>query len=374
MTFVSASASQGSCFLSNSTVFCQFGSLAYASAANATIKAVLNLPGLMSNQFNVTHDLPEANAANNSVTVSTTANPSPAVSISDAAVLEGAGRKSASFKLALSAPSTLPVWVNYSTVDGTAVAGVDYDATSGVILFPAGTTAQTLTLSPGIYGNSTVQSNRSFHVNLSNPTNTTLARSQAVGTIIEDDFFRVSVQSTNVVEGNSSRTNALLILTLSPAGSSSVTVSYETLDGTATSGLDFLPRSGSLRFVPGATNISMSVPVLGDVQHDLDESFFLLLSGAEGAMLSVNEATARILNDDVEPVLALLRLERLGDAWRVRFSSAAGKSYRLQRSETLSSGSWATVTDQIIGTGQTIEVIDSSAPALQGFYRVQVLP
>ncbi|MDQ1714122.1 MAG: beta-glucosidase, partial [Frankiaceae bacterium] len=41
-------------------------------------------------------------------------------------------------------PAASAVTVHYATVDGTAVAGTDYTATSGVLTFPAGTTTQTI--------------------------------------------------------------------------------------------------------------------------------------------------------------------------------------------------------------------------------------
>jgi hypothetical protein len=58
-----------------------------------------------------------------------------------------AGTVTAVFTLSLSAPSTLPVAVNYSTADGTAtVAGNDYVPTSGTLTFAPGETTQTITV------------------------------------------------------------------------------------------------------------------------------------------------------------------------------------------------------------------------------------
>ncbi len=46
------------------------------------------------------------------------------------------------FKVTLSAALTIPVTVDYATVDGTAHAGTDYTATTGTLAFPAGVTAR----------------------------------------------------------------------------------------------------------------------------------------------------------------------------------------------------------------------------------------
>ena len=50
----------------------------------------------------------------------------------------------ADFTLSLSAPSSQPVTVSYATVDGTAKAGVDYQAASGAVVFAPGTTSEVI--------------------------------------------------------------------------------------------------------------------------------------------------------------------------------------------------------------------------------------
>jgi beta-galactosidase len=63
-----------------------------------------------------------------------------------------------------------------------------------------------------------------------------------------------------------------------------------------------------------------------------------------------------------------------GDVF-VSFPSVAGKSYRLERSDTLQSGSWTTVQDNIAGTGGTIAITDTGAAAQsKRFYRVVLVP
>jgi fibronectin type 3 domain-containing protein len=58
----------------------------------------------------------------------------------------------------------------------------------------------------------------------------------------------------------------------------------------------------------------------------------------------------------------------------VSFSSISGKTYRLERSSTLQSGSWTTVQDNIAGTGGVVTVTDANAASRsKSFYRV-VMP
>src|SRR5205807_198145 len=63
----------------------------------------------------------------------------PTISIGAAAVVEGdTGTTSASFTVALSTPSALPVSATWVTADGTAKAGSDYLQSGGTVTIAAG--------------------------------------------------------------------------------------------------------------------------------------------------------------------------------------------------------------------------------------------
>jgi hypothetical protein len=72
-----------------------------------------------------------------------------------------------------------------ATANGTATAGSDYVAGNGTLNFSAGQTSQPVTVQ--VSGDTAVESNETVLVNLSNPTGATLADSQGVGTIVNDD-------------------------------------------------------------------------------------------------------------------------------------------------------------------------------------------
>jgi hypothetical protein len=111
----------------------------------------------------------------------------PTISIADASVTEGnAGVVSLIFTVSLSKVSGQDVSVNYATVDDTAVAPGDYTAVSPTaLLFPAGTTSRTVTVT--IKGDIAVEQNERLFVNLSGALNATIADGQAAGTILNDD-------------------------------------------------------------------------------------------------------------------------------------------------------------------------------------------
>jgi hypothetical protein len=112
--------------------------------------------------------------------------PAPSLSINDVVVTEGnSGSVGAVFTVSLSAVSGRTTTVSFATTDGTANAGSDYLAASGTLSFPPGTTTQTIMVS--VLGDVMPEPTEYFFVDLSSPTNATLADSRGQGTIVNDD-------------------------------------------------------------------------------------------------------------------------------------------------------------------------------------------
>lgn len=115
--------------------------------------------------------------------------PLPTISISDVSVTEGnsgtAPATPATFNINLSAPASGSVSVNWMTANGTATAPADYAAGSGSVSSAAGESVKTVTVL--VNGDSADEPNETFYVNLTSPSGGTLADSQGVGTIQNDD-------------------------------------------------------------------------------------------------------------------------------------------------------------------------------------------
>ncbi|GAY17518.1 hypothetical protein MSZK_42440 [Mycobacterium sp. shizuoka-1] len=110
----------------------------------------------------------------------------PSVSIGSATAAEGnSGTTNMMFTVTLSKASTATVTLNYATANGSATAGQDYTARSGTVTFAPGVVSQTITVS--VLGDTTVESNETFTVTLSNPSGATIATGSAVATITNDD-------------------------------------------------------------------------------------------------------------------------------------------------------------------------------------------
>jgi hypothetical protein len=117
----------------------------------------------------------------------------PSITINDITVAEGnSGTRAATFTLTLSAPSVENIFVRATTAPGTATAFSDYANLNLNITIPAGTVTRTFNVT--ILGDTNPESDETFFVNLSNVTGATLADTQALGTIIDDETLRLNVE------------------------------------------------------------------------------------------------------------------------------------------------------------------------------------
>jgi chitinase len=120
----------------------------------------------------------------------------PALAINDVTVAEGTGgTTNAVFTVTLTGATALPATVNFTTADQTATAGSDYTTTSGTLTFAPGTTTQQITVA--VNPDAVFESAETFVVNLSSPTNATIADPQGLGTITNDDTAPTSRSTTS---------------------------------------------------------------------------------------------------------------------------------------------------------------------------------
>jgi hypothetical protein len=124
----------------------------------------------------------------------------------------------------------------------------------------------------------------------------------------------VNVDDVAVVEGTGGNTAAVFTVSLSGGSAQAVTMSYQTSNGTATSGNDYTAASGSLTFTPGQVARSVSVAVLGDSAIEGDETFSLGLSALVNATAGDLQGVATIVDDDA-PSLARLELGHGSMLW-----------------------------------------------------------
>jgi hypothetical protein len=232
--------------------------------------------------------------------------PVPTMGINDVSLNEGnAGATTATFTVTLSAAAASAVTVNYATADGTAAAGSDYAAASGALTFAIGETTKTVNVT--VSGDTTVEPNETFVVNLSGVSGATIADAQGQGMIVNDDVTpppplpTVSIDDVSVNEGNAGTSAATFTVTLSAAPSGIVTVNYATADATATGGGDYVAGSGTLTFAIGETTKTVAITVNGDTVVEPNETFLVNLSAASGATIADAQGQGTVVNEDVAP-------------------------------------------------------------------------
>lgn len=178
---------------------------------------------------------------------------------------------------------------------------------SGTVAFAAGETSKTITVN--VAGDSTIEGDETFSVNLSAPNATTrIVGASASGTIQNDDS-RVSFGATGIAlsEGNAGTVAFNFTVTRIGYTAAAQTVGWS-VTGTGVNpanAADFsggLLPSGVVTFAAGETSKVISVAVAGDTAAELDETFQVSLSSATGGMtIGTASVTGTILNDDVAP-------------------------------------------------------------------------
>ncbi|HEX8197141.1 MAG TPA: Calx-beta domain-containing protein [Pyrinomonadaceae bacterium] len=201
------------------------------------------------------------------------------------------------FEVSLSEPSDLPIFFDYATANGTATATSDYFASNGTVSFAPGQTVKNIEIS--VSGDPTVEFDETFFVNLSNPTNATIADNQATGTILDDDNPGRLSFSAAAYSGTENDSVQITVLRTNGA-TGTISVDYATTGGgTATSGGDYTPVSGNLIFLDGETSKTFNVNLTEDANPEPIETVNLVLSNPiGGATLGAGTATLNILDND----------------------------------------------------------------------------
>jgi titin len=108
----------------------------------------------------------------------------------------------------------------------------------------------------------------------------------------------VSMAGNSMAEGNSGTTPMTFTVSLSAPSALPVTVHYQSVDGSAHAGTDYVAASGNLTFSPGEVQHTVTVMITGDKLVESNESFVVALSAPAGATIGTAVGTGMILDDD----------------------------------------------------------------------------
>jgi len=226
----------------------------------------------------------------------------PSLVIDDVRVEEGdSGTTALVFTVSLSPLSEDEVTAQWITSDGTAAgasscgSGADFMADSGLITISPGDAGAQITILA--CGEDVIESDEDFFVDLLNPTNAVLLDPQGRGTILDDDTPPgLSVNNITVTEPESGSRTALFRVSLTRLWDSNVSFSYQTSNGSAEAGTDYLAVSGTSTIPAGSLETTIEVDVLADTLNEDDETFFLNLADPVNASILDGEGQAILVD------------------------------------------------------------------------------
>jgi len=116
----------------------------------------------------------------------------------------------------------------------------------------------------------------------------------------------ISINDIALLEGDSGNVAATFMLTLSQASEQAISVTVNTVNGSATGPDDFFAATNQVvTFSPGMLTQPVTVTVKGDTHFELDQEFSVVLSNPVHVIIADDTGLATLLNDDSRPVLTV---------------------------------------------------------------------
>jgi Calx-beta domain len=172
--------------------------------------------------------------------------------------------------------------VDYVTQDANAVAGMDYVARTGTLLFSDQEMTKVITIE--LFNDSIYEGVESFTVNLSNRSNGAVITAENTAVIHISDatssaeqsvirFVNTFVNTFINTKASHKEAQGLISLTLERVNGSRgvASVTWTTIEGTATAGLDFEHAEGVIEFHEGETNKTINIRLLDDSVFEQNE-------------------------------------------------------------------------------------------------------
>ena len=258
-------------------------------------------------------------------------------------------------------------------IDGADGADFGGALSSGTVRFAAGETSQTISIT--VAGDSAVEPDENFVVELANPVGATLTGWTALGTILNDDAPAGETATTLDIAPNTGAMaigdeGATLIFLVTRAGniSGSTTLSYAVAGtgpnpATADDFVGGVLPQGTLAFAPGEQTARITVAVQMDSAVEADEMFTVTLTEATGGTIHTSYAVGVIRNDDIATGGQPIGDETVGDVVVHTRQGTAPSGIDLPFVETAMDQD----VPQTDGEGVTIALMrdDGNAPLLQ---------
>lgn len=199
--------------------------------------------------------------------------------------------------------ATQTVTVHYATAPGSAHVGTDFTAKSGTLTFKPGQIYKPVSIP--VKGDLLNEGDESFTVQLSSPANAVIDHATGTVVIRDDDNpsasgTEASISDVSGSEGSGlkKKTTLSFIVSLNQRPSSTVTLKYHTVSGTANT-LDYVAKSGTLTFTTKQVAKVVTIQVNADTAQEPDETFTVVIDTPSGPVtITGASGTGTIVNDD----------------------------------------------------------------------------
>jgi hypothetical protein len=174
--------------------------------------------------------------------------------------------------------------INYTTVDGTAVAGVNYTKTFGTLTFGPGQSFASVAVPLLNQSNTTALV---FGMNLSGPVNGYMTAPSNTVVIVQGSAAGLSFITNSTTVFKNGGSVLITVVCSNPsvepplvlgAANPPLQVNYMTVNGTARAGIDYQPVSGTLIFTNGLATNTFTVPVFNNFAVSSNLTFSVVLT------------------------------------------------------------------------------------------------
>ena len=226
------------------------------------------------------------------------------ISVDDAQVVEGdSGSVMANFTVRLSKAQAGAVSFDLYTSPGTAAPGIDFqDVSANGLVIPPG--ALSTSFSVPVLGDTKVEQNETFALNLNNVSGATVTDGQGQGTIKNDDKPRLSINDIQVVEGDDGLRSAFFRVSISEPTTYSVRFDVESDMMAPTYYNDYMASYKDLTIDAGRTSVQYEVQIRGDTEFEGNQYFNILVLNVQHAIAEKDVGVGTILDDDPPPATA----------------------------------------------------------------------
>lgn len=199
------------------------------------------------------------------------------------------------------------VSVRYASADGTANAGEDYAAVSGVLRWADGDAAAK-SFVVNLLDDALLEGPETVNLQLNDEAGgATLGLAAATLTLVDDErpvpgTLQFTLDAMNVDEAAGSVT---VTVTRNGGGDGAVSIDYASADGTASAGAAYEAVSGTLRWADGERGArTLTLRILDGSDYTGDQTFFVRLStpGGGAALGAISELAVTVIENDPEPL------------------------------------------------------------------------